>query len=448
MNLPALNADNGPNMPHQASRPASGSAAPDLGNRPSPLAVWSWVLYDLANTIFSMNIVSFFFSLWVVNVMSGNDSDYALANGLSMAAIFFVSPYLGALTDQAPRRMPFLVLATFSCVIFTALLGRGGLGWSLIFFALANISYQAGLQFYDALLPEVSTRSNRGRVGGAGVALGYLGSLIGLGLGGIILGETSQDSGTETAKSYVLVFRATAAAFLLFALPCFFFVRERTRTGLRFGLRAFGAAAKQTISTIRSLRRLPQLTRFLVGRALYTDAVNTIIAFMGIYATAEMGLSGQSATGVMATGVVFAALGALIFGVLADKLGPPPALRWALLIWLAALSWTAAVGLLDLPLWTFWLVPPLAGVALGGTWAADRPLMLLLSPRERIGEYYGLYGMVGRFASVSGPLLWAFVAEGLGLGRPAAVLSLTLFVSVSYVILRPIMRMKAAPPRR
>lgn len=439
--MPVLNADNGPNMPRRPLR----YAAPGLGKGPSSLATWSWVLYDLANTIFSMNIVSFFFSLWVVNVMSGSDSHYALANGLSMAAIFFASPYLGALTDQAPRRMPFLIFATVSCVLFTALLGRAGLGWSLVLFALANISYQAGLQFYDALLPEVSTPANRGRVGGSGVAVGYLGSLIGLGLGRLILGESSRVSAEEAAKSYVLLFQATAAVFLVFALPCFFFVRERLKAGVRFGLSSFAAAGRQTVSTILSLRRLPQLARFLAGRALYADAINTIIAFMGIYTTAELGMSGRSAINVMVIGVVFAALGAAIFGMLVDKFGPAPTLRWVLQIWLATLAWIAAVGLLNLPLWTFWIVPPLTGIALGGTWAADRPFMLLLTPKEKIGEYYGLYGMVGRFASVSGPLLWALVAEGLGWGRPAAVLSLMLFVSLSYLILRPIMKTGSAP---
>ena len=71
------------------------------------LSVVGWVLYDLANTIFSLNIVSLYFSLWVVNVMGAGDADYGFANSISMAVIFFASPLLGALTDQAPRRMPF-----------------------------------------------------------------------------------------------------------------------------------------------------------------------------------------------------------------------------------------------------------------------------------------------------------------------------------------------------
>jgi UMF1 family MFS transporter len=153
----------------------------------STLAVVGWVLYDLANTIFSLNIVSLYFSLWVVNVMGGTDADYGFATSISMAVIFCASPLLGALTDQSPRRMPFLVVSTLICIGFTLLLGQGGLLSSLIFFAIANIAYQAGLQFYDALLPEVSNEENRGWIGGIGVGVGYLGSLIGLAAGSLLL---------------------------------------------------------------------------------------------------------------------------------------------------------------------------------------------------------------------------------------------------------------------
>src|SRR5215207_8144440 len=115
-----------------------------------PLSVASWALYDLANTIFSMNIVSLYYSLWVVNVMGAGDAAYGYANSIAMAIIFVASPLLGALTDQAPRRMPFLVISTLICVGFTFVLGSAGVMQSLVYFVIANIAYQAGLQFYDA----------------------------------------------------------------------------------------------------------------------------------------------------------------------------------------------------------------------------------------------------------------------------------------------------------
>ena len=85
-------------------------------------AVASWVLYDLANTIFSMGIVSFYFSLWIGDVAGESRADklYSIITAISMGMIFVLSPLLGAMTDRARRRMPFLIASTIICVSLTA----------------------------------------------------------------------------------------------------------------------------------------------------------------------------------------------------------------------------------------------------------------------------------------------------------------------------------------
>ncbi len=413
--------------------------------RPTRAAVAGWVLYDFANTIFTMNIVSLYFTLWVVNIMGGTDYHYSLANGASMAVILLVSPLLGALTDQAPRRMPFLIAATVLCVGFTLLLGRVGLTASLIFFAIANIGYQAGLQFYDSLLPVVSTEENRGKIGGIGIGVGYLGSLIGVAIGGAILSGVDQLPSADQTERYRLVFQVSALLFLSFAIPCFLFVRERPRTDRTFNLASIRAAARQVAGTIRSTGQYPGLTRFLIGRFFYTDAVNTVILFMGVYVSNEVGFTSQQVTRVLLLAICFAFVGGLLLGRLVDRIGPKRALDRVLGLWVVVFIWTAAVGLLKLPGALFWPAACLAGIALGGTWAADRPYMLRLTPPEKIGEFYGLYGMIGRFAAITGPLIWALVADILGLGRPVAVLTLLAGIIIAYLILRPVSDAPAQP---
>lgn len=406
--------------------------------RISRLSVASWVLYDLANTIFSLNIVSLYFSLWAVNVMGGTDASYGFANSISMAVIFIASPLLGALTDQAQRRMPFLVVSTLLCIGFTLLLGQGGLVGSLVLFALANIAYQAGVQFYDALLPEVSTEENRGWIGGVGVGVGYLGSVLGITVGSLLLaGVNALPQAAQTAR-YTTLFQITGALFLIFALPCFFFVRERPKPGRRFTSAAVGAALRQVGATLRSTGRYPGLARFLVGRVFYTDAVNTVIAFMGIYVTNEVGFSESESSLVLLVAIVFAIIGGFLWGKVVDRIGPKRTLDMVLGLWVVIFVWTAVVGFLKLPGALFWPVPCLAGIALGGTWTADRPYMLRLTPPARVGEFYGLYGMVGRFAAIIGPFLWGLVVDILGLGRPTAILTLLAGVVIGYVILRPV----------
>lgn len=404
------------------------------------LPVISWALYDLANTMFSMSIVSLYFSLWVVNVMRSNDQMYGNANALSMALMFLTAPLLGAISDQASQRKPFLIASTLLCVTFTALLGAAGLFWSLVFFVVANYMFQAGLIFYDSLLPEVSTPENRGRVGGLGIGLGYMGSFIIVGLGLMIVKD-------DLPASYITMFRLTALLFLIFALPCFLFVRERPRQTAGLSWRAVTGAFGQVRHTVQHAREFPGLVRFLVGRVFYTDPVNTVIVFMGVYVTNEVGFTTTEAQLLLLLAIAAAVVGGFVWGVVVDRIGPKRSLNLVLGLWMVAFSAAIAIAVFNWPKVLFWFVGALAGIALGGTWAADRPWMLLLSPPKFVGEFYGLYSMVGRFAAIVGPFMWGFIVDTLGLGRPAAVFTLLVLIVMAFLFLQGVDdRPRAWPP--
>ena len=187
---------------------------------------------------------------------------------------------------------------------------------------------------------------------------------------------------------------------------------------------------------MRRVGQYPGLGRFLVGRIFYADAANTLIAFMGIYVSNEVGFAETETQVLLLAGIAAGVVGGLCWGPVVDRLGPKRTLDVILVLWLVVFGLVAAIGALDLPGWLFWIAGPLAGIALGGTWTADRPLMLQLSPPRYLGQFYGLYAMVGRFAAITGPLLWSAVVDGLGLGRPAAVMTLAIWIVVSMVILR------------
>jgi MFS transporter, UMF1 family len=411
-------------------------------------AVVSWVLHDLANTIFSMGVVSVYFSTWVRDQVGPlrADSVYGVITAISMGLIFIASPILGAMTDRARRRMPFLVVSTIICVFFTALLARAGFYATALCFIIANVAYQAGLQFYDAMLPEVSHEGNRGKISGIGVGVGYLGSYIAVGLGmDAVFGSSDKP----------FLFTMIALFFLLFALPCFLFVKERGNPHPRevFSLSMLRESTSETLRTIRSGQQYPGLVRFLVGRIFYTDPINTVISIMMLYTinvAEHTGLTHEQGEGtgklIMMTAISFAVVGGFAWGWIVDRIGPKRTLNYVLYLWVGVFLLAAAVGIFGLPILTLYAVACSAGVALGGVWAADRPYMLRLTPPSRIGEFYGLYGMVGRFSAITGPLIWAIVTRvtinGLGLapnvGQGIGVLVLLALIVVSYVILQPV----------
>jgi UMF1 family MFS transporter len=405
---------------------------------PSRKGVAGWILYDLGNTLFSQNMISNYFPVWVVGVMGGSDSQISLVNTITMALMLGIGPWIGALSDRLPRRLPLLMVTTAGCCLLTAFVG-GGLWASLAIFLVANLLFQAGLVIYDALLPAVSTPENRGRVGGAAIGLGYLGSILGLGIGFLVLGS---------GNDYQTLFRITAAGFLALALPCFFWVREPDRPIERAApLTAARVAFHDVFATLRRARSYPNLVRFLVGRAFYAEAANTIGIFMAVYLTIQLGFSSAEKDRLLLVAILAAVAGGFWWGRVVDRIGPRDALLRVLAVWSLALLLIAATGFGLAPDEWLWGIAPLAGFALGGTWAADRPLMIGLAPPEYLGQFYGLYALAGRFAALLGPLIWALVVDGLGLGRPVALLVLLGFVLIAMLILRPLPSSlgKAAP---
>ena len=390
-------------------------------------AIVSWALYDLANTIFSLNIVSIHFGLWVVNEMGGNDSMYGYANIASMLLVLITAPMLGAMSDQSGRRIPFLVTTTCCCVFLTVFLGVGGLFPSLVIFVGANYMFQSGLIFYDALLPTVSTERNRGKIGSFGVGVGYLGSLLGATIGILLLDSIG----------HIGMFKVSALLFLVFSIPCFVFVKENGSSKyLGSRLKALRGSVNQLIKTLGRTRMYPGLSRFLFGRVFYADAVNTLIIFMGIYVTNELGFTDSEFQLILMVAIISSIIGACFWGIVVDSIGPKRSLNLVLYLWMIVLGAVAAIPLLNLPIMLMWVSASLAGIAIAGTWCADRPYLLRLVPPQYVGEFFGVYSMVGRFATIIGPLVWIVVADTLGLGRPIAVVTLVIFIMISYVILQ------------
>jgi UMF1 family MFS transporter len=396
---------------------------------PSLRSTASWVVYDLGDTVFQQTMITNYFPVWVVAVMGGADSHISLVNTITMLLMLGVGPWIGAVSDHLPRRVPLLMITVSGCCLLTFFVG-GSLWTSLALFLAANLFFQAGVVVYDALLPAVSTPANRGRVGGIASGLSNFGALLGLGLGFLVL---------RAGGAYETIFRFTAIAFLLLAIPCFLWVKEPPRTVEPVApLRAARGALRDLVTTAHRARSYPNLIRFLVGRAFYAEAANTIGLFLGVYLVVTLGFTSQQKDLLLLTGLSAAVVGGIFWGFVVDHIGARDSLMRVLTIWSIALTLVAATGFTLLPEAALWFIAPLAGFSLGGIWASDRPLMVGIAPPQYLGQFYGLYALAGRFAALVGPLLWALVVDVLGLGRPTALLVLLALVLVAMVILYPL----------
>ncbi len=175
---------------------------------------------------------------------------------------------------------------------------------------------------------------------------------------------------------------------------------------------------------------------FLIGRFLYTDAINTLIGgFLTIFVVNELDFTDDEVQALLAIAIIPAIAGGILGGRLADRVGPARVLHATLYIWMGTMAAgivAATVG----PVGLVWPVGAVGGLALGATWASDRTYMATISPPRHIGEFYGLYATVSRFAAVLGPLTWGVVVNVAGLSRSVAMAVLIAFVIAGRIVLK------------
>ena len=427
------------------------------GGKASNLATLSWILYDFANTIFSVAVLSFFFPLWIEErVGSGGFLSGAglvnSATAVSALLVVLTAPVLGAIADLRQRRVPYLILLTVIAVALTAALDvAGGVVVGLALFVAADLSYQSALVFYNALLPVVSAGRGAGRVSGYGTAAGYVGTILGL----VVLtyfvdnGEMVRpllgplggwlETGDEV---YSNAFVPTAVIYLIFSLPVFFLVPDpavRARRPLNLG-----EAYRGVVRTVKNLPAYAGAGTFILATVLYTDAANTAVANMALYGRVVFEMDSTQVRNLLLFSTVFAVVGSAGFGLLTDRVGPKRSLVGVLVLWLVAIVLAAGA----LGAWMLFLAGPIVGIALGGMWTVGRVMLVALSPPEMLGEFFGLFSLAGKVSAVFGPALTAallFVFGGGAFGYRVSIGSLAVIMAAGLFFL---LRVPDAGPER
>ena len=418
------------------------------------LAVWAWVLYDFANTIFSVSILTVFFPLWVDQQIGDGAWLVNLAAAVSALLIFLTAPALGAMADLRQRRVPYLVVFTVISVLLTVGLDlAGGVVVGVALFVAADLTYQSAIVFYNALLPAVAAGRGAGRISGYGTAAGYVGTILAL----IFL--TFFVSDAETVRSVLgpfggwmetggeqnsNAFLPTALLYLLFSLPAFFLVPDPAVRPPRPV--ALGIAYRDVLNTVRNLRTgYAGVGTFILATILYMDAANTAVSNMALYGREVFEMDSTEVRNLLLFSTVFAVVGSTASGFATDAIGPKKTLLAVLALWLISIALAAAaVG----P-WMLYLAGPLVGVALGGTGTVSRVMLVALSPPEKLGEFFGLFSLASKFSAVFGPALTATMLVVLG-GLEAtayriAIGSLTVIMSLGIVLLARVPDARPAP---
>jgi UMF1 family MFS transporter len=274
-----------------------------------------------------------------------------------------------------------------------------------------------GESFAASFLPELGPPELLGRISGAAWGLGYMGGLLSTAL--VIFGLGPQTP--ENFEHMRLVGPVTAAFFLLAGIPTFLLLRERAAPKpLPPGESWWSIGFSQLRGTLVALRSFRDLLLFFGSFFFAMAGLSIVIAFAFIYGDQVIRWSPTSQTLMFVITQLTAAMGALAFGRLQAVIGDVRTYALTLLLWTATVGAIGFAPALALAVGMstehfFLIVGCFAGACLGATQSAARTIVALFSPASRSGEFFGLWGMFGKTASIVGLLSLGVLQAALGL---------------------------------
>ncbi len=404
-------------------------------NSRTSLSVLSWATYDWANSAYAAVVGTFVFSTYFTQGIAPNPVDgtamWGYAISISGLLIGLISPILGAISDQTGNKKSWILFFTCCLIVFSSLLWFAKPDptyamWALILIALCNFSFEMGIIFYNAMLPDVSGPDRIGRVSGWSWGFGYAGGLVCLGLTfvGFVNAETPWFGlDKEQAEHLRITGPIVAIWLLIFSLPLFLFTPESRPKSISFwesaklGLVTF-------IKTLKRVRHYMNIVRFLIAHMIYRDGLTTLFTFGGIYAAGTFGMEFSELI-LFGIGMsVTAGIGATAFGWIDDWIGP----RRTIIISLVSMTILSVIIVCIESKTLFWGIAMILGVFIGPTQAASRSMMAHLSPIELRTELFGFFALSGKATNFVGPAILAWVTSIAGSQRAGMATIIVFFL--------------------
>ncbi|MDR9439574.1 MAG: MFS transporter [Halomonas sp.] len=413
--------------------------------------ILGWAMFDFANQAYTLLIVTVVFGELFTTVIVGDRGDgYRLANFLwslalavSYLLVVVTGPLCGAVMDYWAAKKEFLFVSYLATVATTAMLyfvAPGYVVLGLLLIMVSNYAYSMGESFIAAFLPDLGPPQDLGKISGFGWALGYVGGLFAAGFTLVVLGEAT----AENFERIRWVGPFAAGFFLITAIPTFLWVKERG-TPQPPGKPYREIALGRVSTTLHELRRFRDLGIFLVSLLFSMAGVYIIIAFAFIYGAQVIGWD-ESVRNIMFIIVqITAAVGALGFGFIQDRIGTRLTYLFTLGLWVAAILaiWAtpevtaflhARFGIDWEAQHLFLVVGCLAGLSLGSSQSASRALVGLFSPSRKAAEFFGFWGLANKLAGVIGIIGLGLLQSLVGL-KASILLCAVLFVIAILVCL-------------
>jgi len=385
-----------------------------------------WSLYDFANSFVLINFL-LYFSQWLVIDGGLSDFWYNALFAISSILLLLSAPTLAAFTDRNGGRKYFLKLATFGTLIGYSLATLFAyLDQSIfliaLFFLIGQYFYQLSFSFHNPLIEDVADMSHRARASGIGQFANSLGQVMGL-----VMAIPLSHTRLQPLFPSIIVF-------FVLSLPMLIYFKEQKVKQISLTFKEFkedskGLYKKFTIFCSASIA-IPILVSFF----FFNDALITVSHNYSIYLERVFGIPDLTKNIILLIVLLMSAIGGLVFGKIADKIGTLRALKYILIGWIILLP---VLGLVR-TLVALIICSVLLGFFMGGIWTVTRAYLSQTLKKEEIGYGFSFYTIFERFATFVGPLTWGGIIAVMGTGAYSyrvAVISMTVYIIIGLLVI-------------
>lgn len=386
-----------------------------------------WSLYDFANSFVFINFL-LYFSTWMIVDGGLSDFWYNAIFAITSIMLFFSAPTLASFTDKYGGRkylLNFSTLGTFlgyGLAAVFAYLGTQYIFIIAIFFLFGQYFYQLSFVFYNTLIEEVADIDHRARASGIGQFSNSLGQVMGL----LIALPMSATRLQPLFPSLII--------FILLSLPMMIFFVESKPKEKKISIQILKEGEKEYFKKMKIFFSISLAIPMLVSFFFFNDALVTISNNYPIYMERVFGVSDNIKNYLLLAVLLMSAIGGIVSGWIADKIGTLKTLKFILIGWIILIPLIAvSKSLIALSIFS-----SLIGLLIGSAWTVTRAYLSEILKKEELGYGFSFYTLAERFATLLGPLTWGGVIVILGTYHTSyriAMLSMTIFVLIGLIIL-------------
>jgi UMF1 family MFS transporter len=380
----------------------------------------SWILYDVANSAFSLIIVTAVMPVYYKSYIAGNASAadstayWGYANAAASLIVAFSAPVLGALADRENYKKRFLIsfigIGTAATFLLCAV-GEGHWFLALFIYGISLIGFAGANIFYDSFLVDVTENERMDKISSSGYAWGYIGSVVPfvVAMGLIMAGKKMGQSILMTRIAFAL----TATWWLAFSIPIILNVKQRYFSPASSPL---SESFRNLLNTLKNIRKNRNAFLFIIAYFLYIDGVDTIIKMAAPYGK-DAGLSVQDLMLAVLVIQIVAFPFALIYGKLANVFSAKKMIFVGIAVYIIITLAGTILPMVEsqkMKMILFWILAMLIASSQGGIQALSRSFFSRLIPKDKAGEFFGFYNIFGKFAAILGPFIMAAAIQLTG----------------------------------